>query len=205
MFRIINLFWNSFPGHFNILPVWRGGAETAVWRRIVCASHLFIGLYSSGTVVCSFCVCFLLSSSPRMVLSTSQQIALAFTAVLLMFVFLPRLFGVGTVSENTFDPRYSRKGKLIWIAEELNGLGVIGFLSRHSGPVYDSHLVHRKRLTLTFKQFFVFPGLWWKDNTWLDVGFMPHPVVSYRFDCVELLINKLSCCFRSRFIVLFLK
>lgn len=49
-----------------------------------------------------------------MALSTSQQIALAFTAVLLMFVVLPRLFGVGgggTVSENMFDPRYSRKGK----------------------------------------------------------------------------------------------
>ncbi|TNM91474.1 hypothetical protein fugu_019854 [Takifugu bimaculatus] len=45
-----------------------------------------------------------------MVLSTSQQTAMAFTAVLLMFVVLPRLFGVGTVGENTFDPRYSRKG-----------------------------------------------------------------------------------------------
>lgn len=209
MFRFINLFWNSFPGHLVLLPVWGGGAETAVWRRIVCASHLFIGLYSSGTVVCSFCVCFLLSLSRRMVLSTSQQIALAFTAVLLMFVVLPRLFGIGgggTVSENTFDPRYSRKGKLIWITEELNDLGVIGFLPRHSSLVYDANLVHRKRLTLTFKQFFVFPRLWWKDNTWLDVGFMPHPVVFYSFDCVELLlINTLSCCFRCRFIVLFLK
>lgn len=134
---------------------WGGGAETAVWRRIVCASRLFIGLYSSGTVVSSFCVCFLLFLSRRMALSTSQQIALAFTAVLLMFVVLPRLFGVGgggTVSENMFDPRYSRKGKnesgspgnwmiLAWLA----------FCPRHSGPVYDVSLVHRKRLALTFK------------------------------------------------------
>lgn len=84
---------------------------------------------------------------------------MAFTAVLLMFVVLPRLFGVGgggTLSENTFDHRYSRKGKLIWIAEELKGLGVIGFLSRHLGPVYDVNLVHRKQLALTFKRFLVF-------------------------------------------------
>ena len=45
-----------------------------------------------------------------MVLSTSQQVALAFSALLLMFVGLPRLFGGGT--ENSFDRRYSRKGKL---------------------------------------------------------------------------------------------
>ncbi|XP_029019583.1 coiled-coil domain-containing protein 107 [Betta splendens] len=48
-----------------------------------------------------------------MVLSTSQQVALAFTAVLFTFVVLPRLFGVGGGSgskEAKFDPRYTRKG-----------------------------------------------------------------------------------------------
>ncbi|XP_053169994.1 coiled-coil domain-containing protein 107 [Scomber japonicus] len=47
-----------------------------------------------------------------MVLSTSQQVALAFTAVLFTFVVLPRLFGVGGgagAKETRFDPRYSRK------------------------------------------------------------------------------------------------
>uniref|UniRef100_UPI0037E716F8 protein RIC-3 n=1 Tax=Semicossyphus pulcher TaxID=241346 RepID=UPI0037E716F8 len=47
-----------------------------------------------------------------MVLSTSQQVALAFTAVLFTFVVLPRMFGVGGGSgtkETRFDPRYSRK------------------------------------------------------------------------------------------------
>lgn len=48
----------------------------------------------------------------RMVLSTSQQVALAFTAVLFTFVVLPRLFGVGGgagAKETRFDPRYTRK------------------------------------------------------------------------------------------------
>ncbi|KAK2883297.1 coiled-coil domain-containing protein 107 isoform X1 [Channa argus] len=48
-----------------------------------------------------------------MVLSTSQQVALAFTAVLFTFVVLPRLFGVdgGTGAKETrFDPRYTRRG-----------------------------------------------------------------------------------------------
>lgn len=48
-----------------------------------------------------------------MVLSTSQQVALAFTAVLFTFVVLPRLFGVGggiAAKETKSDPRYSRKG-----------------------------------------------------------------------------------------------
>nr|XP_020502815.1 neurofilament light polypeptide-like isoform X1 [Labrus bergylta] len=47
-----------------------------------------------------------------MVLSTSHQVALAFTAVLFTFVVLPRMFGVGGGSgtkESRFDPRYSRK------------------------------------------------------------------------------------------------
>ncbi|XP_038594967.1 coiled-coil domain-containing protein 107 isoform X2 [Micropterus salmoides] len=47
-----------------------------------------------------------------MVLSTSQQVALAFTAVLFTFVVLPRLFGVGGgagAKETRFDPRYTRK------------------------------------------------------------------------------------------------
>lgn len=63
-----------------------------------------------------------------MALSISQQVALAFTAVLLMFVVLPRLFGVGgggTLKENTFDPRYSRKGKVISIAEKAKKLRII--------------------------------------------------------------------------------
>lgn len=49
-----------------------------------------------------------------MVMSTSQQVALAFTAVLFTFVVLPRLFGVGVGSagkENRFDSRYGRKGE----------------------------------------------------------------------------------------------
>ncbi|XP_076008316.1 uncharacterized protein LOC143002205 isoform X2 [Genypterus blacodes] len=47
-----------------------------------------------------------------MVLSTSQQVALAFTAVLFTFVVLPRLFGVGGTGakETRFEPRNSRKG-----------------------------------------------------------------------------------------------
>ncbi|KAM9845802.1 uncharacterized protein ACBR49_010796 [Aulostomus maculatus] len=46
-----------------------------------------------------------------MVLSTSQQVALAFTAVLFTFVVLPRMFGVGGgTKEARFDPRYARKG-----------------------------------------------------------------------------------------------
>ncbi|XP_037617027.1 coiled-coil domain-containing protein 107 isoform X1 [Sebastes umbrosus] len=47
-----------------------------------------------------------------MVLSTAQQVALAFTAVLFTFVVLPRMFGVGGgtgAKETRFDPRYSRK------------------------------------------------------------------------------------------------
>ncbi|XP_041820014.1 coiled-coil domain-containing protein 107 isoform X2 [Chelmon rostratus] len=47
-----------------------------------------------------------------MVLSTSQQVALAFTAVLFTLVVLPRLFGVGGGSgakESRFDSRYTRK------------------------------------------------------------------------------------------------
>ncbi|XP_029317450.1 protein RIC-3 isoform X3 [Cottoperca gobio] len=47
-----------------------------------------------------------------MVVSTSQQVALAFTAVLFTFVVLPRMFGVGGgtgAKETRFDPRYSRK------------------------------------------------------------------------------------------------
>ncbi|XP_037551581.1 coiled-coil domain-containing protein 107 [Nematolebias whitei] len=48
-----------------------------------------------------------------MVLSTSQQVALAFTAVLFTFVVLPRLFGVGggtAGKETKFDSRYNKKG-----------------------------------------------------------------------------------------------
>ncbi|XP_013873524.1 protein RIC-3 [Austrofundulus limnaeus] len=48
-----------------------------------------------------------------MVLSTSQQVALAFTAVLFTFVVLPRLFGAGggtSGKDAKFDPRYNKKG-----------------------------------------------------------------------------------------------
>nr|XP_057922575.1 coiled-coil domain-containing protein 107 isoform X2 [Doryrhamphus excisus] len=48
-----------------------------------------------------------------MVLSTSQQVALAFTAVLLTFVVLPKMFSSGGgngTKETRLDPRYSRKG-----------------------------------------------------------------------------------------------
>uniref|UniRef100_A0A3P8U083 Si:ch73-278m9.1 n=1 Tax=Amphiprion percula TaxID=161767 RepID=A0A3P8U083_AMPPE len=47
-----------------------------------------------------------------MVLSASQQVALAFTAVLFTFVVLPRLFGVGggtAAKDAKFDSRYTRK------------------------------------------------------------------------------------------------
>ncbi|XP_037317559.2 coiled-coil domain-containing protein 107 isoform X1 [Pungitius pungitius] len=45
-----------------------------------------------------------------MVLTTSQQVALAFTAVLFTFVAVPRMFGVGTGAKETrVDPRYTRK------------------------------------------------------------------------------------------------
>ncbi|XP_071776150.2 uncharacterized protein LOC139927772 [Centroberyx gerrardi] len=49
-----------------------------------------------------------------MVLSTSQQVVVAFTAVLFTFVVLPRMFGVGggtgTKETRGFDHRYNRKG-----------------------------------------------------------------------------------------------
>lgn len=47
-----------------------------------------------------------------MVLSSSQQVVVAFTVVLFAFVVLPRMFGAGTTgSKDTkaFDPRYNRK------------------------------------------------------------------------------------------------
>ncbi|KAM3859258.1 uncharacterized protein ACN63O_017337 [Diretmus argenteus] len=46
-----------------------------------------------------------------MVLSTSQQVVVAFTAVLFTFIVLPRMFGVGTGTKDGrgFDPRYNRK------------------------------------------------------------------------------------------------
>ncbi|XP_030575559.1 uncharacterized protein LOC115773175 isoform X1 [Archocentrus centrarchus] len=47
-----------------------------------------------------------------MVLSTSQQVALAFTAVLFTFVVLPRLYGFGSgtpAKDSKLDTRYSRK------------------------------------------------------------------------------------------------
>ncbi|XP_062339407.1 coiled-coil domain-containing protein 107 [Osmerus eperlanus] len=46
-----------------------------------------------------------------MVLSSSQQVVVAFTVVLFAFVVLPRMFGVGTTGskDKAFDPRYNRK------------------------------------------------------------------------------------------------
>ncbi|KAK2893099.1 hypothetical protein Q8A67_013087 [Cirrhinus molitorella] len=46
-----------------------------------------------------------------MVLSSSQQLVMAFTAVLLVFVLFPRMFGGGSSREGqSFDPRISRRG-----------------------------------------------------------------------------------------------
>ncbi|XP_043092729.1 coiled-coil domain-containing protein 107 [Puntigrus tetrazona] len=45
-----------------------------------------------------------------MVLSSSQQLVMAFTAVLLVFVLFPRMFGGGSRDGETFDPRISRRG-----------------------------------------------------------------------------------------------
>ncbi|KAJ8261748.1 hypothetical protein GJAV_G00157960 [Gymnothorax javanicus] len=47
-----------------------------------------------------------------MALSSSQQLVVAFTAVLFVFVVFPRIFGGGAGSKETrgFDPRYNRKG-----------------------------------------------------------------------------------------------
>ncbi len=47
----------------------------------------------------------------EMVLSSSQQLVMAFTAVLLVFVLFPRMFGGGGSRDGQpFDPRISRKG-----------------------------------------------------------------------------------------------
>ncbi|KAM8907816.1 uncharacterized protein AB9W97_004746 isoform 3-T3 [Spinachia spinachia] len=49
-----------------------------------------------------------------MVLTTSQQVALAFTAVLFTFVAVPRMFGVGTGAKETrVDPRYTKKASAV--------------------------------------------------------------------------------------------
>ncbi|XP_064198469.1 coiled-coil domain-containing protein 107 [Anguilla rostrata] len=47
-----------------------------------------------------------------MAMSSSQQLVVAFTAVLFVFVVFPRMFGSGAGSKETrgFDPRYNRKG-----------------------------------------------------------------------------------------------
>ncbi|CAB1346217.1 unnamed protein product [Coregonus sp. 'balchen'] len=47
-----------------------------------------------------------------MVFSSSQQVVVAFTAVLFAFVVFPRMFGVGSGAKETrgFDARYNRKG-----------------------------------------------------------------------------------------------
>ncbi|KAG7454680.1 hypothetical protein MATL_G00262400 [Megalops atlanticus] len=47
-----------------------------------------------------------------MALSSSQQLVMAFAAVMFAFVVFPRMFGGGAVSKETrgFDPRFNRKG-----------------------------------------------------------------------------------------------
>lgn len=49
-----------------------------------------------------------------MVFSSSQQVVVAFTAVLFAFVVFPRMFGVGSGAKETrgFDARYNRKGSM---------------------------------------------------------------------------------------------
>lgn len=106
-----------FPRISCSLSCCRSAEETAArWRIVRTSNNWYLQQRN-----CGFAWHQLPSGTwRRMVMSTSQQVALAFTAVLLMFVVLPRLFGVGgggAASENTFDPRYSRKGKFIWIAE----------------------------------------------------------------------------------------
>ncbi|TNN25169.1 hypothetical protein EYF80_064703 [Liparis tanakae] len=74
-----------------------------------------------------------------MVLSTSQQVALAFTAVLFTFVVLPRIFGVGGTGakETRFDPRYSKHGRVALVAEG-RGYAAVPYVTSvcaSSGPV----------------------------------------------------------------------
>lgn len=162
--------------------MFEGGEKTVVWRRT--GLHVASVLLGYTAAEPSFlpgvsrCVSFLKSCLRRMVLSTSQQVALAFTAVLLMFVVLPRLFGVsggGTVKENTFDPRYSRKGNLIFIAAKAKKLSVI---QCSSAPVYVLHHQQciRKVLAVKFVQFLVF-----RDHRKDNIRLMPHPMVYYWF------------------------
>uniref|UniRef100_A0A3P9C109 Uncharacterized LOC112431684 n=1 Tax=Maylandia zebra TaxID=106582 RepID=A0A3P9C109_9CICH len=61
-----------------------------------------------------------------MVLSTSQQVALAFTGVLFMFVVLPRLYGFGSgtaAKDAKLDARHSRKGPARGQPINMNGAG----------------------------------------------------------------------------------
>ncbi|XP_063316450.1 coiled-coil domain-containing protein 107 isoform X2 [Pelmatolapia mariae] len=61
-----------------------------------------------------------------MVLSTSQQVALAFTGVLFMFVVLPRLYGFGSgtaAKDAKLDARHSRKGPARGQPISMNGAG----------------------------------------------------------------------------------
>lgn len=136
------------------------------------------------------CVSFLPSCPWRMGMSTSQQVALAFTAVLLMFVVLPRLFGVGgggTVSENTFDPRYSRKGKFIWIAEA----------TKHLWSAFCPNI----RVLFTMQTSCTGKRLRFKH---FNKCCLRHTLLYITgLNALHLLlINKLSCCFRYNFISL---
>jgi len=49
-------------------------------------------------------------SHTEMVLSSSQQLVMAFTAVLLVFVLFPRMFSGSARDAQSFDPRISRRG-----------------------------------------------------------------------------------------------
>lgn len=83
-------------------------------ERFLTVSRVFSHTFSGWRCSFSAGVPSRLCVHERMVLSTSQQVALAFTAVLFTFVVLPRLFGVGGgagAKETRFDPRYTRKGR----------------------------------------------------------------------------------------------
>lgn len=52
-----------------------------------------------------------LVSNTNMVLSSSQQLVMAFTAVLLVFVLFPRMFSGGSSRDGpSFEPRSSKRG-----------------------------------------------------------------------------------------------
>lgn len=171
--RFALLFWNSSLGH-PVLRVWGWSENSCLETSHLHVRSVFVRLKRPR--IRGFCP----APCPpvwnpvprRMVLSTSQQVALAFTAVLLMFVVLPRLFGVsggGTVRENAFDPHYPRKGEVRLDRPVKDKL--VPFSARRILLV-----LHRMRRKLDIWQFLVVPRPL-KDN----IRFMPHPRVYYCF------------------------